>query len=281
MAIYYHYCSVDTFVKIISSKIFRLGSMFKMNDSTECQDFWSIVEQLYEKNHITKEQVDFINSIANAEKSSIPRYLGCFSTNSDLLSQWSMYGDDGKGVAVGIDLEKLISRIKEKYKIILLDYNNVIYNVEEKIKLIDDLLNKQDRYEELEQLRQSIQENDEGYLDFVSEYLEFDLNLLNTLFNYEILFKNESFQSESEVRIVYTHNLDRPIPNRLEQGFYVNGKSDIVSYCELPLDFDGCISKLIIGPKCPLTKESKDFRDFLKFNSLENIEVIKSKIPYI
>lgn len=90
MAIYYHYCSVDTFVKIISSKIFRLGSMFKMNDSTECQDFWSIVEQLYEKNHITKEQVDFINSIANAEKSSIPRYLGCFSTNSDLLSVYSI-----------------------------------------------------------------------------------------------------------------------------------------------------------------------------------------------
>mgnify|MGYP000405991679 CR=1 FL=1 len=42
------------------------------------------------------------------------KFISCFSEEEDLLGQWRTYADDGRGVAVGYDLEELENILKSK-----------------------------------------------------------------------------------------------------------------------------------------------------------------------
>lgn len=54
-------------------------------------------------NFTFEELVDCLNT-----KGQRSVYISCFSKESDILSQWRAYADNGKGVSIGFDLEKLV-----------------------------------------------------------------------------------------------------------------------------------------------------------------------------
>src|SRR5574344_1489172 len=105
----YHYCSVETFMKIIENKRLWLSHSRTMNDKLECLNILPIFEKVinnmtisnnYKKNIITK--------IKRAcELTEDFPYIICLSKSKDLLSQWRAYGDKGEGVAIGFDLAKI------------------------------------------------------------------------------------------------------------------------------------------------------------------------------
>jgi hypothetical protein len=104
--IIYHYCSMESFVKIIENKELWLSSSTKMDDLAECQWLLSLVARYAQENlSSSPEDIQFANSMLNViTLNSPPSYMVCFSQDMDRLSQWRGYADEGKGVAIGFKL---------------------------------------------------------------------------------------------------------------------------------------------------------------------------------
>lgn len=107
--ILYHYCSVDAFIKIVTSKTIWLTNLFFMNDSQE--HFWlrtkarkCLDEQI--RGNPDDFGYEYLDTILKQEWMH-EIYCACFSERGDLLSQWRAYADDGKGVSVGFSTSHL------------------------------------------------------------------------------------------------------------------------------------------------------------------------------
>jgi len=142
----YHYCSVRALHGIVTSGRFRLGNVFFMNDYMEVEWFKQICRSILEENRdrITKtthtvhsppavsagggvtSSSSSSSSISIAHARFYDRlmielskrafdhvYCGCFSEVSDDLSQWRGYADDGRGVALGVNLQQIIDANKQ------------------------------------------------------------------------------------------------------------------------------------------------------------------------
>jgi hypothetical protein len=101
----YHYTSLDNFVKIADSKKIFLFSSYQMTDYKENFVVVEILHELLRTNEIVlpddymmKLNTNFYNRFY-----SVLKYVGCFSTLYDSLSQWRAYGNDGNGVCIIID----------------------------------------------------------------------------------------------------------------------------------------------------------------------------------
>lgn len=193
-------------------------------------------------------------------------YFCCFSENSDLLSQWRAYGNDGQGVAIGFNAE-LLSRIDDVNNY---NYVKVIYNQKSVLK--------------------NIQEYMEGNLKYIfGNITEKELNPVDIMFNLapiltpilqdRFAFKHPSFREEREWRLFRKQvgNFDEDTG---ENEPFFNGafhaddeifgsfscsdlkfrslQNNICSYFEL--GFEKCkediIKRIVLGPKCQI--EEKD-----------------------
>ena len=122
MSCVYHYCSVDTFLKIIQSNIIRLSDIGKSNDYGE---------RIYIENWIHEELIreveetlppEVFKNFLQVEKlcrdkchQNIVLYAICFSEENDLLSQWRGDANNGMGVAIGFSTDVLKALNKERY----------------------------------------------------------------------------------------------------------------------------------------------------------------------
>ncbi len=102
--ILYHYCPLDTFVKIIKSKTLRFGDITKSNDSEE-------LFYIYKLYHMYRNdgKTDGFNPnlfFAKQDNENNKTYCFCLSELKDDLSQWRGYAPNG-GVAIGFDYKKL------------------------------------------------------------------------------------------------------------------------------------------------------------------------------
>lgn len=115
--IVYHYCALDTFVKIVTGKKLWLSNVFCMNDYEEHRWFRRLVravaKEMVDSGEVSQDELrkgllrgDSILDIeeerygdgVNTRKQV---YCISFSKVSDSLSQWRAYGDSGQGVAIG------------------------------------------------------------------------------------------------------------------------------------------------------------------------------------
>ena len=120
----YYYCSLSTFLNIIKNTQVYLSDPLKMNDTLEIkwyleklnnearalnrQEFDlpdSIFEKMKSRSHLDFTFEEFMEKLDSRGQRSI--YISCFSKNPDLLSQWRAYAEDGTGVSIGFDLNKL------------------------------------------------------------------------------------------------------------------------------------------------------------------------------
>lgn len=134
----YHYCSIETFLKIIQGRMLRLSDIQKSNDYTE---------RIYMENIIHKELIkwskriferelfdDFLNvekTCRESMRESHILYAMCFSEEKDLLSQWRGYANAGTGVAIGFSKD-ILSRVNEE--MYGLTFNKICYDEEQQIK---------------------------------------------------------------------------------------------------------------------------------------------------
>ena len=111
--IIYHYCSLVTMKSILESKTLRLSDITKSNDITEikyCLE-GAIPEALrFAYPGVTEELINNVMKAIQKDdgEMSWTYYAICFSKESDQLSQWRAYADDGRGVSIGFDNNLLI-----------------------------------------------------------------------------------------------------------------------------------------------------------------------------
>lgn len=246
-SIIYHYCSVDTFVKIMTSNSLWLSHAQTTNDGNEDMIFKNILDSaLNSFDDRTPEERKIAKSIVDAYKKKLDfPYICCFSRNKDLLGQWRAYANDGQGVAIGFELGKLPHRnlfgeanADEAY--IYLDEVNYDADNEELIKKIIEA--------------SYIIYHKDNDMDKAIDSTVSGMNLLS------IFTKSSHFSDEQEIRMVYKpcyrhllSNLEGKevgIKNPFEINFRSNG-SDLKSYFVFPLQTDS-IKEIILGPKCKI-----------------------------
>lgn len=280
--VYYHYCSLETLIHIISSKKIRLCNVSKMNDEYECLNLDDFLVKVIKDRNLDKTNPEIIKLSDVYLEYKYDRhmpYVSCFSEDKDRLSQWRAYANDGQGVSIGFDFDKLENIIENSPTLIKstmqpLGYSKVIYKDEEKKALLNNLIDKY--IDEFNVIR---------YDDKKIKILNDEYS--NTLLKYTTLFKNEAFIEESEQRIIYlplTKWMKRinAIYNfsefkKLDKGFYSKANT-IIGFYEYPFNSD-VISEIVLGPKCKLDEEDIDLKNLLEHYDIK-ANISKSKASY-
>lgn len=108
----YHYCSIESLIKIVEGKTLRFSDIRKSNDSKEINWLWQqYVDYLKER---IKEQpfaYSCLTSEVRRQLKTIDFFACCFSGAEDSLSMWGRYAN--KGVAIGFDKCKLCEWSKQ------------------------------------------------------------------------------------------------------------------------------------------------------------------------
>lgn len=100
--------------------------------------------------------------------STVPILITCFSKQEDKLSQWRAYGQDGYGVAIGFDLNKIMLLQDKKINI---NVKDVIYNEKKQATEISQAIKQSVKY-----MKELFKEDSTRTSDDFSEYFrdEFD-----------------------------------------------------------------------------------------------------------
>ena len=114
--ILYYYCDVKTLYKIFEKKSILLTDMTNSNDADEFHFIFELYkEYLYEKHsNLAKLPIELSIKELNKANKMIKPMARCFTTKKDDLSMWRAYGDDGKGVCIGFNVEALKKSINNK-----------------------------------------------------------------------------------------------------------------------------------------------------------------------
>lgn len=283
----YYYCSLNTFLNIIKNKQIYLSDPLKMNDTLEIKWYLKNLEnedRLYREldfdvaesvleNLKSDSGLDFtleeFKEILNY-KGQRSAYISCFSKEPDILSQWRAYAENGTGVSIGFDLDKLsiASNIFHK-EVIYEDISNSIdNNVEEIANTICVVISENKLSKKEEQLEAFLHE-------LIPEFLK---------------YKNPAFEEEKEVRLIYCDDMKFETivnsygafhkkwnPVELEHDFRITGDNNITEFVKL--DFDpSAIEEIYIGPKCALSES--DVNNIINKIIGKKVSVQKSKASY-
>ncbi|MCM1508956.1 MAG: DUF2971 domain-containing protein [Ruminococcus flavefaciens] len=261
----YHYCSVETFYKIITNKELWLTDVTKSNDSKELELVFDNLTEVLDKrtNFLNEIRDDFVPLrlfklfLDEFKKIEQLFHICCFSIDSDSLSQWAMYANDATGIAIGFD-RKFFQNLKNNSENI--DFDKVNYSLKIFLETVNQKLDK------LCAMYKKMGKNDYSW------YLEFMNFVINEITRMAYLYKNQSFKQEHEYRLVYNSKPcvcneisdDKPsitqtfTPKEInvstdikigEINYYVS-RGRLVSYRPFQINNIGSIiNKIVIGPK--------------------------------
>lgn len=193
-------------------------------------------------------------------------YLKCFTSRSDDIPMWEMYGDKAKGCCIFPDWNRMFDMYDDipLYNVCYLDDKGKAYVYDSKNKKImpnsdiDDLINKlKDYYEKIERDEDSV---------------ELFLNMLGEVM---FLFKSIEYGYEEEIRLLF-------FGEESDIG-YTNEK---IPKIFVLTDFEVFIKKIIIGPKISdssniipyLQDQLSKMNDIIGYDHETKIE--KSKVHY-
>lgn len=270
----YHYTTVDTFLKILDSKTIWASDLSKMNDPQEVTIGIELIKKIYQKKF-----PDLLHWFENDRFVGLDNeqlLLGCsFSENPDDLSQWRAYGDDGKGVDIGINPNVLSasntlttpSFYKEDERTSsFVHFHKVIYCKKEFENSVEELL------------------NDIG--DFISDRVE-SFKLSIGLLRLACSFKSYFYKSEQEVRAIIEHSKrselcldDSLTKHKLFDVKFRLSQFGLVPYCNVNLSNENVnsIQTVKLGPKCIISKSDLEF--MLLANGYQNMIVSTSAGQY-
>lgn len=295
--ILYHYTDIGGLKGIIENQCFFSSNSAYLNDKEEFYNGIKLFKTAvidYAKTLNDKTLIQEVLNELNAKDESF-HYVTCFSLEGDLLSQWRAYADDGKGIAIGFDLNNLIEAFKPKATGMLIEYNKSVQKqaVKKIVKTTVDFY-----YSKLPLLEKINQKN--IYKVIAQE--------ANEVFNKYIgQFKHNSFQEEREFRFDLSIDLD--INKSRELSYRVSKNNLLVPYLHLKTNYKEevdskllssqqetiesirkkvnhnvkllPIKEIIIGPSLDFELNRKSIIGFLRKNGYsDNIKVNQSKVPY-
>lgn len=176
------------------------------------------------------------------------RYILSFSRKENDLNQWRAYGDDGRGIALGFDMNSLKQSCEDRNG----DCGICKYCTPRQLK---------------HELKQSeIYKNALNAYNETNEITEFE-----RLMSHSFLYKDKAFQEESEFRVVLCFG---------EQKFRMNNRG-IIPYIEFQLDAS-IIKSIYFGPNMTNPRKIMDAvrKMVISKHISHDINMKISKIPY-
>jgi len=280
--ILYHYCSTETFHKIIAGtgrgSSFRLSSMTQSNDSMEGRVLLKTVKLLAEHDELSAAATQRVLELVEFYEQNLDGLALCLSKEPDRLSQWRGYADDGQGVAIGFSvrfLQRLVSsRTDDTYRHYL---GPVRYSPADHIALVKPL------YDEL-----VVQSRLEGHgvplLGAATVALAGSENIRSRerhdlVSECMFLLKTDAFIEEQEWRLYANIMTGPPDPDIRYQA----RKNGLVQFEEIPLiRTDHPIASVWLGPKhvTPVKVMAQFLAANLGSQELPYISVLKSRVSY-
>ncbi|EJE7235954.1 DUF2971 domain-containing protein [Clostridium botulinum] len=228
----YYYCSLETFIAIISSKCLRISDLSKSNDYMERKWIMNILEEALDKSFKDegiiinlREKHRYGNDVNNhidyllemlREEVTQSSYITCFSRKGDLLSQWRAYSDDGRGVSIGFD-SKLLYKVDSCKNDIYIE--DILYDKEKQIQgvhlAVYNALTYMKNLFELEQNTYRVSDDFNKY--FIEEFDAFCEVICDELTILSCYMKNPAFKEEDEVRIFYAPTISDDEPESIQE----------------------------------------------------------------
>ncbi|WP_269221881.1 DUF2971 domain-containing protein [Flavobacterium sp. IMCC34518] len=278
----FHYTSINGFISIIETQSLYCTNVNFLNDSKELKHGIELILKALEivKN---SENNDIIESTKNNIEilNKTEKYVTCFSKDGDSLSQWRAYGNDGKGISLGFDFSGLKNNFNKNLTGLHIEYDERLQYeaIEEFIKIIIAFYNNiKSRFD--------WSEHDFNHTTSIS--------IIRFLNHIIYSYKHPSFIDEKEYRlqfelkknskadILFRTSTNLIIPYTIIKNSYTayletkkpNETEPIFGIKKLPLN------KIIIGPSLDYEIVKIGLEKFLIMNGYENIEIIKSNVPY-
>lgn len=267
LKILYHYCSIDSFIKIIETKKLRFSDITKSNDTYEIAYLWKHYYD-YLKTHLNKLAVTMSRFTISQQFERSKFVVACFSSEKDSLHMWTSYANDG--VSIGFDKHKLDEWVKQICLHTEINESNV------KNSASFGKLSKVDYYSK---------KNVQKFIETQVSGLECSLNGFCDILNGAPFAKTDFFQCESEWRIVLPliyDNLDKILLDYVNQGQVVETIcpktenkgifTDCLTY-DIPF-YKNMISEIYLSPRCKY--DSNEIRHLLMINGF-NFDAIRIK----
>ena len=273
--ILYHYCSMESFIKIIESKKLRLGNVLQMNDPTELPlrslNWLELIYKQFEKEpfefkfYHDKKELDMKQylDLMSYHQDNIKAdsfFAFCMSTLADDLNQWRVYGDNGNGVCLGFDVNDMLNLIEEDTNF---TYSELEYEDLQRISAlaVKSILSKiRDRF--------IANKNDDLYYILNNFYSDLEFFILR--------YKHPAYKAESEARLIYRkYNVQMDSTSTRADDIVVESNAlNIKSYKEIALS-DMRINSITLGPtnKVPLD-------NILLFLNKNGINIAPNQITY-
>lgn len=256
-AILYHYTTQEGFLGIIRDKKLWATSIRHLNDAGELAYAIGIARSIVkqEEDLLSSQFSETFNRVLESA-SAEEFYVGSFSAESDLLSQWRAYSRQGVGFSIGFDRMRLADlALGQGFSL-----NPCSYDRKKHIKAVGTAMKV--LFEDPDP--ESVLWND---TEFITGFLEMAPTM-----------KHPAFQEEGEWRIVSQRSPDsQPII------LYRPGKSLLIPYQEFGLDADNVralIRRVVVGPSPHLALAVKTATEFLQAAGFEGVEVAQSEVPY-
>ena len=277
----YHYTSFGTLNEILKNNSLRASDLRFLNDKNEFKIWFNAFDNVMMAMKQKEDYLDFASFLDSIKEEidtykKFNSYVTCFSHERDLLSQWEMYGDKCKGIAIGFDKEELINMMFKYNKVVIngkepvfpgLLQGDVEYSFETVCK---DVMRKT---KNLVQAYIKSGENVEGFISQESKY-HFKEKCMEILMRLQDA-KDASFYAEKEFRFYWNQKDQQKKVDRFPKP------SRLVPFVSLTCDEKLPIKEILIGPAIDDPEASiMSIEDALNKYEYSDVKVEKSKIPY-
>lgn len=268
--IIYHYCNLDSFKAIIQNRTLWLSSIYNLNDYKEIH--WikdkvsNRIKELTTKDSFTKYKV--FEELYLKQHPLL--YIASFSQGQDLLSQWRAYANDGKGIAIGFNVQY---------------FNQIDYIRTSEVLYSEEVQNK-----EIEHIIQDIENLDNGIVKRdLSSFKNVCEKVITKINNLAGKSKSELFKEEQEVRLIHNPIITSieesscyKIENCISDMKFRSCHDNLIPYFELKFDkkIEGIepIVEIIKGPKNRAI--DKEIKMFMSLNGFCGVQIEKSNASY-
>lgn len=287
----YHYTSLEVLLKLLDNikdgKLFFHASYIPyMNDTREFHygfnQLLKLIPQIENELFVeNKERLSHFwnnDELRNAylkmlnENFCLP-FVVCFCNSRDYLPQWGMYGDKGKGVSLGFDLQDYYRKVNYN-GITTLDMTHIDDRKLRAIRISYKQISQRHFFKNAVYLHYRNYLKQINDIDNEEEKCKFKWQVLTEIaFHLSPLIKHKAYAYEQESRIIYR------CPELNDVKFKIDSFSRLKPYVEVGIERER-FKKIVIGPCCDFENTKLILETRLKQLDLAHVMILQSKIPF-
>lgn len=277
----YHYTSFGTLNEILRHNSLRASDLRYLNDKNEFKIWFNVFDNVMMAMKQKDDYLSFASFLVSIKEEidtyrNYDSYVTCFSHERDLLSQWEMYGDKCKGIAIGFDKNELIDMMFKYNKVVIngeeLDFPGLLQgDVEYSFETVC-----KDAMRMTKDIVKAYLESGENVEDFIGQESKYHFKeRCMGIFMRLQDAKDASFYAEREFRLYWNQKDQQKTVDTFPRS------SRLVPFVSLTCDEKLPIKEILLGPALddPETR-IMEIKNVLKLYGYPIVNVEKSKIPY-